>query len=322
MLQNLDKQCGSLSNMPILSYLNSTVSIILFFSTVTINLLIVMALHTDRQLLSRNYYFIIYNIALADALMGLISEPLSVYYSFKEATHTHLPVVLKIIHFTVFVTNTVAILSMTVLTVDRYCVAMFPFYYYSKYTKSKMIATLLATWMISVSVSISYFFIGYIRFLAVFASSSVIITLIFMVVTMYMLRKQLEKTRNDEMERQNMNRSRNSSVIKVKWNSDGEIEFTQVDKKVTKTFLYMLLLYVLTYLPSLCLIIYLNVCENCNCSFIHIFRDVVFLSILSSALFRGMNFILCLEVIRKAIKRLATKRKLLVWKEMPLSDVN
>ena len=321
MLQNLDKQCDSLSNMPTISYVNSTVSIILFLSTVTINLLIVLALHTDRQLLSRNYYFIIYNIALTDALMGLICGPLSVYFHFKEAIHTHVPVVQKIMHFTVFVTNTVAVLSMTVLAVDRFSVAMFPFYYYSKYTKSKMIATLLATWMISVTVSISYFSIGYIRFLAVFASSSVIITLIFMLVTMYVLRKQLEKTRNDEMERQNMNRSRNSSVIKIRWNSNGEIEFTQVDKKVTKTFLYMLFLYVLTYLPSLCLIIYLNVCEKCNCSFIHIFRDVVFLSILSSALFRGMNFILCLEAIRQATKRLITKSKLLVWKEMPLADM-
>lgn len=322
MLQNLDKQCGNLSNVPILSYVNSAVSIILFLSTVTINLLIVLALHTDRQLLSRNYYFIIYNIALADALMGLICEPLSVYFHFKEAIHTHMPIVQKIMHFAFFVTNTVAVLSMTVLAVDRFCVAMFPFYYYSKYTKSKMITTLLATWMISVSVSISYFFIGYIRFLAVFASSSVIITLIFMVVTMYILRKQLEKTRNDEMERQNMSRSRNSSVIKIRWNSDGEIEFTQVDKKVTKTFLYMLSFYLLTYLPSLCLIIYLNVCEQCNCSFIHIFRDVVFLSILSSGLFRGMNFILCLETIRKAIKMLITKSKLLVLKEMPLADMN
>lgn len=322
MLQNLDKQCGNLSNVPILSYVNSAVSIILFLSTVTINLLIVLALHTDRQLLSRNYYFIIYNIALADALMGLICEPLSVYFHFKEAIHTHMPIVQKIMHFAFFVTNTVAVLSMTVLAVDRFCVAMFPFYYYSKYTKSKMITTLLATWMISVSVSISYFFIGYIRFLAVFASSSVIITLIFMVVTMYILRKQLEKTRNDEMERQNMSRSRNSSVIKIRWNSDGEIEFTQVDKKVTKTFLYMLSFYLLTYLPSLCLIIYLNVCEQCNCSFIHIFRDVVFLSILSSGLFRGMNFVLCLETIRKAIKMLITKSKLLVLKEMPLADMN
>ena len=322
MLQNLDKQCGNLSNVPILSYVNSAVSIILFLSTVTINLLIVLALHTDRQLLSRNYYFIIYNIALADALMGLICEPLSVYFHFKEAIHTHMPIVQKIMHFAFFVTNTVAVLSMTVLAVDRFCVAMFQFYYYSKYTKSKMITTLLATWMISVSVSISYFFIGYIRFLAVFASSSVIITLIFMVVTMYILRKQLEKTRNDEMERQNMSRSRNSSVIKIRWNSDGEIEFTQVDKKVTKTFLYMLSFYLLTYLPSLCLIIYLNVCEQCNCSFIHIFRDVVFLSILSSGLFRGMNFILCLETIQKAIKMLITKSKLLVLKEMPLADMN
>ena len=322
MLQNLDKQCGNLSNVPILSYVNSAVSIILFLSTVTINLLIVLALHTDRQLLSRNYYFIIYNIALADALMGLICEPLSVYFHFKEAIHTHMPIVQKIMHFAFFVTNTVAVLSMTVLAVDRFCVAMFPFYYYSKYTKSKMITTLLATWMISVSVSISYFFIGYIRFLVVFASSSVIITLIFMVVTMYILRKQLEKTRNDEMERQNMSRSRNSSVIKIRWNSDGEIEFTQVDKKVTKTFLYMLSFYLLTYLPSLCLIIYLNVCEQCNCSFIHIFRDVVFLSILSSGLFRGMNFILCLETIQKAIKMLITKSKLLVLKEMPLADMN
>lgn len=143
-----------------------------------------------------------------------------------------------------------------------------------------------------------------------------------MVVTMYILRKQLEKTRNDEMERQNMSRSRNSSVIKIRWNSDGEIEFTQVDKKVTKTFLYMLSFYLLTYLPSLCLIIYLNVCEQCNCSFIHIFRDVVFLSILSSGLFRGMNFILCLETIQKAIKMLITKSKLLVLKEMPLADMN
>ena len=59
------------------------------------------------------------------------------------------------------------------------------------------------------------------------------------------------------------------------------------ERKVTLAFLKMLLVFIVTYLPTLVMVICLNI-PNIKCDTIHIFRDISVLGILSSSLFLSL----------------------------------
>ena len=72
-------------------------------------------------------------------------------------------------------------------------------------------------------------------------------------------------------------------------------------QKATRTFLITLCVFVATYLPTAVTMIFMNVCTTCNCLAIHIMRDVSIISIMSSSVFRPLNFILTLKHLRTSI---------------------
>ncbi|XP_057296491.1 uncharacterized protein LOC130625414 [Hydractinia symbiolongicarpus] len=84
------------------------------------------------------------------------------------------------------------------------------------------------------------------------------------------------------------------------------------EERVNKSFITLLVVFLVTYLPSVIMTTYMNLCQNCNCMFIHALRDLTFLSILSSALWRPLNFVLRLRTIRREMKKLLGYKNLSV----------
>ena len=72
-------------------------------------------------------------------------------------------------------------------------------------------------------------------------------------------------------------------------------------QKATRTFLIMLCVFLVTYLPTAIAMIFMNVCSTCDCLAIHIMRDVSSILILSSSVFRPLNFILTLKHLRTSV---------------------
>lgn len=320
MWKNLDGKCGSTSAVHFVSYVDFGVSIFLFVATAPLTVAILIGIYKYRHLLNRNYYLVITNIVFADCLMALICDPMSISFHIKEALGPKEAGLDKLeqtsMTFIFFFTNIVSVLSMAVLAVDRLGVILTPFYYYSVVTKLRIKIILFSTWVISAGITIVYLFIGYIRFLAIFAFSTVVVTLCFMVVTMYLLRRRLRIAKQQELQRRDSLAPRQTAAkketprkeiflnsnLKRRRATENDIEFTEVDQKITKTFLWMLVLFVLNYLPCIILIAYMNLCNTCICDFVHVMRDVVWLTILSSPLCRSLNFIFRLTALREAVK--------------------
>lgn len=76
------------------------------------------------------------------------------------------------------------------------------------------------------------------------------------------------------------------------------------EQRVNKSFIILLVVFLVTYSPSVIMTAYMNLCRDCNCMFIHTLRDVTYLSILSSALWRPLNFILRLKTINKEVRKI------------------
>ena len=92
-------------------------------------------------------------------------------------------------------------------------------------------------------------------------------------------------------------KSRTSSVITE------HMRYVATEKRVNKTFIIMLLVYLSAYLPSATMTVYVNACDDCSCKLVHILRDLIFLAILSSAVWRPLNFILRLKTLRCEVQK-------------------
>ena len=62
-------------------------------------------------------------------------------------------------------------------------------------------------------------------------------------------------------------------------------------KRVTRTFILMIILFIVSYLPTCAMVLYMNFCQRCNCGAVHIMRDMSFMLIACSSPLRALNFI-------------------------------
>ena len=139
-------------------------------------------------------------IVIADLLAGCITHLLSISFHIKEGLgQTHHKLETKSLHYTFFITNGVSVLSMAILSMDRLGVLLNPFLYYNIMTKQKMIGLLVCTWILFGSLACLYFRFGYIRYLAIFALSTVVLTTIVMVITMILFNRRLRESKKAEL---------------------------------------------------------------------------------------------------------------------------
>ena len=315
MWNNLDTKCGGTSAVQIASFVGFGLSLVLFCITTPLTLSIVYGLMKSRQhLLTRNYFLVIFNITIADAMMALMVDPMSVVFHIKEGLGASIvdlhPSEQTVMHFVFFFTNIVAVLSMAVLAVDRLGVILSPFSYYRNMSRFRIKIILLCTWVVAMGITIVYFFIGYIRFLVVFSFSTVALTLTLMIVTMVLLRRRLSVAKAYEMQRRDSRASvmRRESTLQQQQQhhqrrrTETVVEFTLADQRITTTFLWMLVLFVMNYVPCVLLVLYMNICEECNCDFVHIMRDIIWFMILASPLCRALNFLVRLDTLRETVR--------------------
>ena len=305
MFTNLDMRCGTESMITGISYFSALSSALCFCVAVPVNLIILVSVVKFRHFLHRSFYLIIANIALADFLGGLIVDSLSVNYHFKETLGNVTDISkleIQSLHYTFFVTNGASVLSMTILCLDRIGVLVNPFVYYEKITPFRTIILLVFAGLLSVGLSTFYFRSGYIRILALFAVTAIAVAIVMMIGTTALYNKRLQESRRAEFAGCNSNGINNSRQKTLN-------NFTKMDKRITTTFLIMLILFLVNYLPTVVLIIYLNICQACSCEFVHIARDIVLVSILSSGVWRALNFTLRLTALREAMKTLVCYKR-------------
>ena len=81
---------------------------------------------------------------------------------------------------------------------------------------------------------------------------------------------------------------------------------SSIEKRITNTFMKMLLVFLATYLPIVFFILYMNISSvsNINCVVRHVMRDLTVVFILASSFFRGLNFLLTLKTVKAAVLKL------------------
>ncbi|XP_057296494.1 cholecystokinin receptor-like [Hydractinia symbiolongicarpus] len=333
--------CNTTHGGTALTVFSTSVSAVLFVPTAILNALLLLVFIRNKKLLHKSiFYKMLFNIAVADFLTAILTEAVSVSFLTKESLGKHISKEeTALLHYTLFSINGVSILTMSLLCIDRIVALLKPLKYRNGLKNWKCYLIISSTWIFGNLLVIPYFKIGYIKYLAVFSYFTVVVTALSLILAAIVYRiyfvpsnasaRTASKVKRDLHQYENVDgkdsggnltvQVNESESKAIKSNSMQErskilddhknVEHTNKkmsspERRVNKSFITLLVVFLVTYLPSVIMTTYMNLCQNCNCMFIHALRDLTFLSILSSALWRPLNFVLRLKIIRREMKKL------------------
>ena len=321
-----DTGCNTTHQMTVLSFLTAGISVILLVLTFILNILLFIALTRNRERLKKYmFYKMLLNICVADLLTSLISDTSSISFHTKEGLRHHITKFeVVVLHCGLFVINGVSILTLALLCVDRVIALLKTTLYIEGMSARRGNLLILLTWVCSCLLCTPYLFIGYIRYLTIFSGGTVTIAFVSLMVTALVYRQRLKPKKTLSQTASNQQQTNDYNLKARNVAADGIHEapvpnghkslskLNSSENRVTQSFLIMLIVFLITYLPASVMTLYMNLCKNCNCIAIHILRDLTYLAILSSALWRPLNFILRLKTVRNDIKRIFSNGRVVI----------
>ena len=310
-------ECGIVNTFTLLSIISTVFSVILLIFTIPLNILLIYVTIKTRNGKSKGFFFkLLLNIAFADLMTGLIVDPTSMNYLIKEALQQHISLgEVYLLHLSLFITDAIALITMTLLSFDRIIALVYPLKYHRgmKNWKENMLVVLI--YPLSILLVLPYIKIKFIGQLAVFTGTNVGVAIMSLAITtavfkMNSKKENLKKNTSNVVASTNVeNSTKKLSEIPPEKLINNSTSRINMQNKVTKAFFIMICLFIAMYLPMCVTMLYMNTCgENCNCYAVHIMRDFSYTSILASSLFRPLNFLLTLGQLRRYTAHILSKR--------------
>ena len=188
--------CGTFHNITELSIFSATSSAILGAATAFINWPIFYCITKAKFCSDPKYrvffYKLLINIAFADLLKGIIGGASSVVYHTKEALHIteQVDIDAPIVHVSLLITDAVALVSITILSIDRIIALLLPIKYRTGFSTFTENLAVLSIWPLAVAIVAPYFKTNYIKELAIFAGIAITIAVSSLIVLTYAFKKK------------------------------------------------------------------------------------------------------------------------------------
>ena len=187
--------CSLIKAPEALSVFSATSSAILCLLTATGNLLVILAFMIDPyKELQAQFNFFVVNLAVADLIVGIVTEPLSVFGHSKEASGVPWDEMLDLIQtaqFSFFVSVSASLLSIAALWIDRITAIRIPLHYRAHLSFKKKLSATIAVWVLAFGVSCVYFKTGFLLMTLVMTSVIILFTLAIIVITYFLLYRTL-----------------------------------------------------------------------------------------------------------------------------------
>ena len=267
---NVTKDCKSVWAPSYLSLLSVILGTVLCLLITVGNLIIITAVAVDplKKLRSPFNYFVV-NLAVADLIVGIISMPIGIYHHSQEylGKKSTFRLFEKFFHMSLFTSLTASLLCLITLSVDRYIAITHAVKYRNNVAWKKCWIGSFIIWILSLSLPFVYIKTGYIDFLMIYINTAVVIaavTLIMIYIRLFkFLQAQIQKMKD---------------ITKTTTNEKSMLEMKRKfqQKRVTRVFLWVLILFLACYFPGAIVVYVLQLCTECTCEVIHITRDIAF----------------------------------------------
>jgi hypothetical protein len=119
---SFEKRCLTLGAPSFLSFFTTTFSILFTILNIPGNLLVIIAVAKDPyKNLRTPFNYLMANLAVADLIVGTVTDPLSIYIHWKEGINAKLlKSEVQVLHMSYFISCTASVLSLATLAVERY----------------------------------------------------------------------------------------------------------------------------------------------------------------------------------------------------------
>ncbi|KAJ7391596.1 hypothetical protein OS493_017293 [Desmophyllum pertusum] len=229
------------------------------------------------------------NLAIADSFIGLVTEPVFVWYHSSEAMRHEVLSLRWLVYMSYFMTSTASVLSIAALATDRYLA--FTSTTVRKLSSARAIGASIAIWIISCGLPFLYFATGFYMLAFIYANTAIILTLILLVFYFVRIVKSL-----DAHERHMR------SVLGQR--AQAQRRGLHREKKATTSFLFILLFLFVCSFPSCVMIYVINLCSTCSCVVIHWCRDLQYLLILMNSSLNQFLYAWRMRSFRRAFGRI------------------
>ncbi|XP_032236598.2 octopamine receptor 1 [Nematostella vectensis] len=284
--------CINVSAPIALSFASATICTLLSLIAILGNTLVVLAVVLDpNKNLKSPFNLLVANLAIADLIVGAVVEPMSIDFYIREGLELNPVTSLKpqVRRICYFISCTASVLSMAAITVDRFIAIAHPMKYRAELSRKKVLVASIALWVISILCPFLYLSVGYIQYQFFFANTAVLATMGVLLLTYVKVYKEMRHQVKEWDKYHDGSAENRAKKNAIKW-----------ERKVTKTFLIVIAIFVACFLPALILIYIINFCENCHCLFIHVARDVNYLLILCNSSINPYLFGWKLQTYRSA----------------------
>ncbi|XP_066929812.1 adenosine receptor A1-like [Clytia hemisphaerica] len=290
--------CKGVQAPKAVSLFSACMAILLCFLITVGNSMIIWVIYKDplKKLKTPFTYFII-NLATADLIVGLVTCPIyavSLIQEYLECLNGDLA---KLMHMTFFISCTASILSLIALSLDRSTSVLCPLKHSSYFAVNRCRFITLGIWVLSISITLVYLKIGFLYQMVVFAGAAIGISFIILLVTCFLVFKRTEQ--------RNENRRRSRAMSK-----DDLLDIQTTERCVlTHAFLYVILFFIVTYLPATIMIYLLEFFPSWDCIVRHWIRDLAIFFVLINSSVNPIIYTIRLKNFRRSLRYLFLKKK-------------
>jgi hypothetical protein len=193
-----EKRCRIIEAPTELSFTTASMVIVFILTNIPGNFLVILAVVLDpNKNLRTAFNWLVVNLAAADLIVGVIVQPLVVYFHIKEGLEkNYVPEeIAPIVSMVYFISCTASLLSLTSLAIERYLAVRKPYTYRNKVTNKRIVLTIVIIWLISLSLPNIYLNVGFSTYSFIFTNTSMAVGVIIICATYTLMKRKVSKTR-------------------------------------------------------------------------------------------------------------------------------
>jgi len=282
---------------PELSLFTAIIKIVIGVVATAGNLSVVVTIIKDplKELHTPFNYFLL-NLALSDLLLGAVSMPVGTVASFQEYLMTmNFDIELfQTMHMTVLISGSASLLSLIALSIERLVAITYSSKHRSIFTFPRCIMVSVGIWIFSVSIPNLYFAWNYIGYVMFFMHAAIFLALIIIAAVQHRIKVFL-KARSHQMIEAISATAPQPSIAAL------EAKELLFQKKISKTYLWILCIFVSVYVPAVVMIYILHFCTSCDCIFRHVLRDLSFLLFCTNSCVNPFIYAIRVDKFRRSL---------------------